>query len=462
MKVQSISVLSANNNINIQKSKVNSYSNNFSNSIQNSAINFQHKNVLNNTTKNSIRALVLALGMLVAPQVYAQQANNSQPQAQEIVYNNKKSFNKDSEINKLEGKKLAHEVVDMEINTVKLKQSAIASLPDSINQAIAIMNNDVKLADSTGAVLDNLIKAVKDPKNAKSIRDKAFRDIQNSQLDSIQKADLVKKLEDLRSLSFAEVAGFSLPDNINNPINSEEDVLSRKIAIDTLVARIDNRNKFISSEIVKNNNRVNTNNTTIGDNFKRKKETENNEKMMADNNITIEGYNSPLESLKDKIQTAQNDNVEALVEIAKNTLILENLKILLDNIKTEQKSVNTVYNDIVNMNEFLEEAEKRENKLVVSEEKQLNKLINRSSTDVKRSGVKGNRLADKSKDHTAEAKDKGTVANYTEKQYKSRNQKSEAQNDVANKSLEKRIEMQNIVNLYNEKKADLEELKGNQ
>ena len=121
----------------------------------------------------------------------------------------------------------------------------------------------------------------------------------------------MKKLEDLRSLSFAEVAGFSLPDNINNPINSEEDVLSRKIAIDTLVARIDNRNKFISSEIAKNNNRVNTNNTTIGDNFKRKKETENNEKMMADNNITIEGYNSPLESLKDKIQTAQNDNVEA-------------------------------------------------------------------------------------------------------------------------------------------------------
>ena len=94
---------------------------------------------------------------------------------------------------------------------------------------------------------------------------------------------------------------------------------------------------------------------------------------MADNNITIEGYNSPLESLKDKIQTAQNDNVEALVEIAKNTLILENLKNLLDNIQTEQKSVNTVYNDIVNMNEFLEEAEKRENKLVVSEEKQLNK-----------------------------------------------------------------------------------------
>ena len=114
------------------------------------------------------------------------------------------------------------------------------------------------------------------------------------------------------------------------------------------------------------------------------------------------------------------------------------------------------------MNEFLEEAEKRESKLVVSEEKQLNKLINRSSFDVKKSGVKGNRLADKSKDHTAEAKDKGTVANYTEKQYKSRNQKSEAQNDVANKSLEKRIEMQNIVNLYNEKKADLEELKGNQ
>ena len=129
MKVQSLSLLSANNNINIQKSKVNPYSNNFSNSIQNSAINFQHKNVLNNTTKNSIRALVLALGMLVAPQVYAQQANNSQPQAQEIVYNNKKSFNKDSEINKLEGKKLAHEVVDMEINTVKLKQSANADSP---------------------------------------------------------------------------------------------------------------------------------------------------------------------------------------------------------------------------------------------------------------------------------------------------------------------------------------------
>ena len=462
MKVQSISVLSANNNINIQKSKVNPYSNNFSNSIQNSAINFQHKNVLNNTTKNSIRALVLALGMLVAPQVYAQQANNSQPQAQEIVYNNKKSFNKDSEINKLKGKNLAYEVVDMEINTVKLKQSAIASLPDSINHAIAIMTDDVKLADSTGVVLENLIKAVKDPKNAKSIRDKAFRDIQNSQLDSIQKADLVKNLEDLRLLSFAEVAGFSLPDNINNPINSEEDVLSRKIAIDTLVARIDNRNKFISSEIAKNNNRVNTNNTTIGDNFKRKKETENNEKMMADNNITIEGYNSPLESLKDKIQTAQNDNVEALVEIAKNTLILENLKILLDNIKTEQKLINTVYNDIINMNEFLEEAEKRENKLAVSEEKQLNKLINRSSIDVKRSGVKGNRLADKSKDHTAEAKDKGIVANSTEKQYKLRNQKSEAQNDVANKSLGERIDMQETVNSYNKKKAVLDELMENQ
>ena len=65
MKVQSLSLLSANNNINIQKSKVNSYSNNISNSIQNSAINFQHKNVLNNTTKNSIRALVLALGMQI-------------------------------------------------------------------------------------------------------------------------------------------------------------------------------------------------------------------------------------------------------------------------------------------------------------------------------------------------------------------------------------------------------------
>lgn len=458
MKIQSLNLLSVNNNINIQKSKLNSYSRYNSNLIQNSAINFQHKNVLNKTTKNSIRALVLALGMLVAPQVYAQQANSSQQPAQEVVYNNKKSFNKDSEINKLEGKKLAYEVVDMEINTVKLKKSAIESLPDSINQAIAIMNEDVKLADSTGKVLDDFIKAVMDPKNAKSVKDKAFRDIQNSQLDSTQKADLIKKLEDLKTLSFVEVVGFSLPENINNLINSEEDVLSRKIAMDTLVARIDNRNEFINSEIAKNNNRVNTNNTTIGDNQKRKKETEDNEKMMADNNITIEGYNSPLESLKDKIQIAQNDNIEALVEIAKNTLILENLKILSDNIKTEQKLVNTVYNDIVNMNEFLEVAKKRENKLAESEGKQLKILINKSSTDVKKSGIKGNRLANKSKEHTAEAKDKGTVANFTEKQYKSRNQKSEIQNDVANKSLEKRIEMQNKVNLYNEKKAILNEL----
>ena len=81
MKIQSLNLLSVNNNINIQKSKLNSYSRYNSNLIQNSAINFQHKNVLNKTTKNSIRALVLALGMLVAPQVYAQQANSSQQPA---------------------------------------------------------------------------------------------------------------------------------------------------------------------------------------------------------------------------------------------------------------------------------------------------------------------------------------------------------------------------------------------
>ncbi|MBR2430955.1 hypothetical protein IKB17_05790 [bacterium] len=466
MKINSQNYL-LNSNMKLKKTENNlPYSSNIINSYmtKDSFISFQglSSQVVKNRPKNLLLALVAAASLAVAPKAsQAQQANTQQPQTEQVVYKPAKSFKVNVFNNELKDKGLAHQVVDMEITTVRLKNAAIESVPDSINNKLAILGENVKLADSTN-ILDDFTQAIKNDKY-RNYHYQAFRDIHSSQLDSTQTASLIQSLDSLKTLPLTGLIEDILPDNLNNSINDIDDIQERKVAIDTLLARINNKNKAINEQIKIDNKSVSTNNAYLSEIIARKDEIEKNEQYRAEQNWTDSDsdYESPLDGLKEEIANVKRANMNAIIKIAQNKLLKDNLEILRKNIAPHGKYLETVMNDVNNMNEFLDKAGKKEEKLIKQERAYLEDLVDEYNSALSGSGTKGNKFKSKFASHTSEATEKGTVRKSLDTKVKVKNKKTKEQNKKLKEAGQKRKNQEDVVKLYDEKKADLNGLIGN-
>ena len=216
-------------------------------------IAFEAKTVSLNKLQKTARPLILSAMMLFSIGSFAQNNNTSNSTTQSTIVTT--PFNLNTQERRLENQNYSHEVVDQLIAAEKRKQTIYKNLSNSTTPDLFYFNEDFKITDST-ETFNKFNKAIEktDNKTISGIPS-VFSKIEQFCFDSIQKANLTEKINELSTKNLMGLINIQLPQNLSDSIKSSDDVKNRETAYRDFYAQIDTEINNAKNVIDKKNPR---------------------------------------------------------------------------------------------------------------------------------------------------------------------------------------------------------------
>ena len=359
------------------------------------------------------------------------------------VSNVENEFNKANSENKLKNLSTAYEVTNTLIGVEKRERHLIALAKDLVKTTEIKGFDDVKVANDEKA-LEEYIKG-------DELVEKSFTGLTASHLDGGQKADLKKEILELKNKNVLESISEIVDLGELVEISKSEDVTDRIKKLEELLSKIDTQIQDLNSKNNDHKANIEKNIYVIGDNIDTKKLADTFYKKT--NDPGVQGSAADLETYS--IKALQEENIDAYVAIVENDLVLKQLEQLRKVVKDEKDKLIKIQDELGEISEFEEVANKKAFDLATEESKRLTD----ATRDYKAAADEYQEAIDEQRNATTEYKEEDG-SKRLEKKYNKAVDNAKVKDREANIAKNKKDNMDDIVKKYEKSSAELKRLRG--